>query len=166
MQKTVAIDEATHKELVRFAKKHGYKQGEAIAKMLKFFKSTGSDPDQEENSASEIAKLTNRVEQVIKFQRVFEKDKLAPVVADIVELTKELQNSKPQKIINGLSLILTAIGYEREEGKMVLKESLFDEIKRSEEATKRNIDSYANSVIAELKEELAELSNRKKKGLF
>ena len=166
MRKQIAVEEETHKELVRFAKKHGYTQGEAVSKMLRFFKKTGSDPDQEENSASEIAKLTSRVEQVIKFQRVFEKDKLAPVITDIMELTEELKKTKPSELSRGLIMIMKAVGYEKEDNKMILKENIFDEIKRSETATKRNIDSYAKSVIAELKEEMEELSKTKKKGLF
>jgi len=87
MKTTITIDEQTHAELKRYCKRHGISQGDFVKSALDYFRRSGIDPtDPPQSVKEELGRLDKRLNQVISFQRTFERENLLPLV---VELRKQ-----------------------------------------------------------------------------
>lgn len=94
---TTNIGEAELKDLRKLARNHKLKQVEFINSAINYFKKTGINPAQEIFSPrEEISKLTKRVDQVIRFLQVHEKEKLNPLVERLILLERHLSENYAQ----------------------------------------------------------------------
>lgn len=88
----IGVDELKH--LKKLALNHKLKQVEFINASIAYFKKTGINPAEEIYSPrEEIEKLTKRVDEVIRFMQVHEKQKLSPLLDRLVLLDKRINES-------------------------------------------------------------------------
>ncbi len=77
--------------LKRLASRHGLKQVEFVNYAIEYFKKTGINPSEPIFSPrEEIAKLTKRVDQVIQFIANNEKNKLNPLLDELIIISKKI----------------------------------------------------------------------------
>jgi len=82
------------KYLKKLASHHGLKQSEFINSAILFFRKTGINPSHEIHSPREsIEKLTKRVDEVIRFMQVHEKQKLTPLMERLIILEHNLKEN-------------------------------------------------------------------------
>ena len=80
--------------LNKLATSHKMKNIQFINAAVLYFKKTGINPTEPELSPKdEIAKLEKRVNEVLKFFRVFEQDKLLPILERLIILEKKFGSS-------------------------------------------------------------------------
>jgi hypothetical protein len=101
------------KHLRKLAKQHGLKQVEFVNYAVAYFQKTGINPAAEIYSPrEEIEMLRKRLEEVIKFQQVHEKQKLSPLLDHLIILEKKLSENylseNFSKEIGGLAELMTS----------------------------------------------------------
>jgi len=88
---TTNIGKEELKHLRKIASHHGLKQVEFINATISYFRKTGINPAEEIYSPrEEIERLTKRVDEVIKFMQVHEKQKLSPLLERLLLLERRL----------------------------------------------------------------------------
>jgi len=91
---TTNIGKEELKHLRKIANHHGLKQVEFINASISYFRKTGINPAEEIYSPrEEIERLTKRVDEVIKFMQVHEKQKLSPLVERLILLERRLSET-------------------------------------------------------------------------
>lgn len=95
---TIAISQQDLKRLEGFVKRKGISKKDFITISLDFFERTGLDPSKHESPKVELEKVLKRIDQVIAFIKVQEKETLRPSFEAIV--------SSEERIKNDLSKIL------------------------------------------------------------
>lgn len=91
---TVNIKKEFQKELRKMSESWGMSQVEFLNNAIWYFKKTGINPQSPHFSLKEeIAKLENRLDQVIKFLRHMEKEKLSPLLDEIIISDRRLKDS-------------------------------------------------------------------------
>ena len=91
---TVNIKKEYQKELRKMSESWGMSQVEFLNNAIWYFKKTGINPQSPLFSPKEeIAKLDKRLDQVIKFLRHQEKDKLTPLLDEIIIAERRLKES-------------------------------------------------------------------------
>lgn len=79
------------RSLRKLASHHNLKQVEFINAAIDYFRKTGINPAEEIYSPrEEIARLTKRVDEVIRFLQVHERNKLLPLMERLILLEKKL----------------------------------------------------------------------------
>jgi hypothetical protein len=102
----IGVEELKH--LRKLSTHHKLKQVEFINSAIGYFRKTGINPSEEIYSPrEEIEMLKKRVEEVIKFLQVHEKQKLSPLMERLILLEKKLsENTSKESIsINDLNEI-------------------------------------------------------------
>lgn len=93
---TINVDESTRDDLKKFCQKHDLTQGDFVKHALAYFRKSGIDPsDPPESVKEELRKIEKRISQSIAFQKTFEKEKLSPLINDIIEVTQRLKVFDP-----------------------------------------------------------------------
>lgn len=91
---TTNIGKEELKHLRKIASHHGLKQVEFINATISYFRKTGINPAEEIYSPrEEIERLTKRVDEVIKFMQVHEKQKLTPLLERLILLERRLSET-------------------------------------------------------------------------
>lgn len=104
---TINVDEATRNDLRKFCQKHHLTQGDFVKHALAYFRKSGIDPsDPPESVKEELNKIEKRISQSIAFQKTFEKEKLSPLINDIIEVTQRLKAFDPSNSLNHISVSL------------------------------------------------------------
>lgn len=111
---TVNLDKASQKELKKLSRSWGMSQVEFLNHAIWYFKKTGINPNSPIFSPKEeMAKLDNRLNQVIKFLRHQEKEKLTPLLDEITiaerRLKENLATSITQNELNTITNSLNQI---------------------------------------------------------
>lgn len=84
-QTTVTIDTDTGARLERLAKANGVSKKEFISLSLEYFEKYGINPVQHESPAQEMQKLIKRVDQIVAFQKVQEREFIRPAMGAVME---------------------------------------------------------------------------------
>ncbi|HPQ35694.1 MAG TPA: BfmA/BtgA family mobilization protein [Tenuifilaceae bacterium] len=88
----IGVEELKH--LRKLSTHHRLKQVEFINSAIEYFKKTGINPAEEIYSPrEEIARLTKRTDEVVRFIQVFEKQKLSPLLEHLIILEKKLSEN-------------------------------------------------------------------------
>ncbi len=91
---TTNIGKEELKHLRKIASHHGLKQVEFINASISYFRKTGINPVEEIYSPrEEIERLTKRVDEVIRFLQVHEKQKLTPLLERLILLERRLSET-------------------------------------------------------------------------
>ncbi|MDY0393018.1 MAG: BfmA/BtgA family mobilization protein [Candidatus Bipolaricaulis sp.] len=91
---TVNIGSDAQKHLKKMASHHGLSQINFLNASVSYFRKTGINPAEEIYSPrEEIAKLTKRVDEVIRFLQTHEKQKLSPLMERLILLEKQLKEN-------------------------------------------------------------------------
>lgn len=91
---TTNIGKEELKHLRKIASHHGLKQVEFINSAIAYFRHTGINPTEKTYSPrEEIERLTKRVDEVIKFLQVHEKQKLSPLLERLILLERRLSET-------------------------------------------------------------------------
>jgi predicted GNAT family N-acyltransferase len=108
---TVNIETEAQKHLKKLAQHHGLTQLGFLNASVLYFRKTGINPAEEIYSPrEEIAKLTKRVDEVIRFLQTHEKQKLSPLMERLILLEKQLKENYSKTITtDDLNSILTEI---------------------------------------------------------
>jgi len=89
---TVTVGKFEAKKLKKMADNYKISQQEMINKMIDYFSKTGIDPTGEpENPTAQLAEMNKRLNQVVAFQKEFEKNKLQPVLDELVILERRMK---------------------------------------------------------------------------
>lgn len=110
----IGVEEQKH--LKKLAAHHKLKQVEFINASISYFKKTGINPAEEIFSPrEEIEKLTKRVNEVIRFLQVHEKQKLAPLLERLLLLERKLSDAYTNVIskndLEPLKSMLNQVGH-------------------------------------------------------
>lgn len=89
---TVTIDTATAKLLEMQSKASGVSKKEYINALLEYVKKQGVDPIKDESPQAEIAKINKRLDQVVAFMKVQEKDMMIPTFEALTRVSQTLTN--------------------------------------------------------------------------
>ena len=84
-QTTVTIDTNTGARLERLAKANGVSKKEFISLSLDYFEKYGINPAKHESPAQEMQKLIKRVDQIVAFQKVQEREFVRPAMGAVME---------------------------------------------------------------------------------
>lgn len=84
-QTTVTIDTDTSARLERLAKANGVSKKDFISLSLDYFEKYGINPARHESPAQEMQKLIKRVDQVVAFQKVQEREFIRPAMGAVME---------------------------------------------------------------------------------
>lgn len=125
---TVTIDTDTGARLERLAKSNGVSKKEFISLTLEYFEKYGINPAQHESPAQEMQKLIKRVDQIVAFQKVQEREFVRPAMGAVMEtearikgdLTRIAQSydkmlSILQNVLNNDETIIKSHKHETEE---------------------------------------------------
>lgn len=82
---TVTIDTDTGTRLERLAKANGVSKKEFISLSLEYFEKYGINPAQHESPAQEMQKLIKRIDQIVAFQKVQEREFVRPAMGAVME---------------------------------------------------------------------------------
>lgn len=91
-QTTVTIDTDTGARLERLAKANGVSKKEFISLSLDYFEKYGINPAKHESPAQEMQKLIKRIDQVVAFQKVQERDFIRPAMSAIIDTEDKIQS--------------------------------------------------------------------------
>lgn len=159
---TVSIDSETGVKLDRLAKSNNLSKKALLSLMLDYFEKYGINPAEHESPAQEMQKLIKRVDQIVGFIKVQEKDLIRPLVASVsmteerikVNLDNMAKKEKLQEFIDAVSRN-TAVQQEQ-------KRKLIEVINQVEAENKKRTDQtlQALRVLAE------HLDNKGKAGLI
>ena len=89
-QTTVTIDTNTGARLERLAKANGVSKKEFISLSLDCFEKYGINPAKHESPAQEMQKLIRRIDQVVAFQKVQERDFIRPAMQSVMKTEERI----------------------------------------------------------------------------
>jgi len=136
---TTNIGIVEHEILSKLAARHGLKNIQFLNAAIIYLKKTGVDPTEPElSSKEELSKLDKRVNEVIKFFRMFEQDKLTPILQRLIILEKKIESN-----LDDLPL-QSEIKTEFVEIKNILKR-LLDEDNRSKQIFIQNTEKLVQA---------------------
>lgn len=148
---TVSIDSETGAKLDRLAKSNNLSKKALLSLMLDYFERYGINPAEHESPAQEMQKLIKRVDQIVGFIKVQEKELIRPLVASVsmteerikVDLDNIAKKEKLQEFIDAVSKN-TAVQQEQ-------KRKLMEAINQVETENKKRTDQtlQALRVLAE-----------------
>lgn len=148
---TVSIDSETGAKLDRLAKSNNLSKKALLSLMLDYFEKYGINPAEHESPAQEMQKLIKRVDQIVGFIKVQEKELIRPLVASVsmteerikVDLDNIAKKEKLQEFIDAVSQN-TAVQQEQ-------KRKLMEAINQVETENKKRTDQtlQALRVLAE-----------------
>lgn len=110
---TVTIDTDTGVRLERLAKANGVSKKEFISLSLEYFEKYGINPAQHESPAQEMQKLIKRVDQIVAFQKVQEREFVRPAMGAVMETEERIKESMARiaqnydKMLSVLKNVLT-----------------------------------------------------------
>lgn len=90
---TVTIDTDTGARLERLAKANGVSKKEFISLSLEYFEKYGINPAQHESPAQEMQKLIKRVDQIVAFQKVQEREFVRPAMGAVMETEARIKGT-------------------------------------------------------------------------
>ena len=90
-QTTVTIDTDTGARLERLAKANGVSKKEFISLSLDYFEKYGINPAKHESPAQEMQKLIRRIDQVVAFQKVQERDFIRPAMSAVIDTEDKIR---------------------------------------------------------------------------
>ena len=174
---TVNIKKEYQKELRKLSQSWGMSQVEFLNNAIWYFKKTGVNPKSPIFSPKEeLAKLEARLNQVIKFIRQQEKEKLNPLLDELIITERRLKESLAlgvdktdfdslTSMVEGFSTRIDLLGHDQEEHKRYLSR----EISILERKLEGNVKKVNNDIII-LKESISclfdALNNRGLTGKF
>jgi len=92
--KTIGLDDDTHASLKSYCAKHELTMNNFVRAALTYFRTTGINPtDPPESVKEELARMEKRLNQVIAFQRTFERESMIPLLTRIKELIATIEQS-------------------------------------------------------------------------
>lgn len=148
---TVSIDSETGAKLDRLAKSNNLSKKALLSLMLDYFERYGINPAEHESPAQEMQKMIKRVDQIVGFIKVQEKELIRPLVASVsmteerikVDLDNIAKKEKLQEFIDAVSQN-TAVQQEQ-------KRKLMEAINQVETENKKRTDQtlQALRVLAE-----------------
>ena len=148
---TVSIDSETGAKLDRLAKSNNLSKKALLSLMLDYFERYGINPAEHESPAQEMQKFIKRVDQIVGFIKVQEKELIRPLVASVsmteesikVDLDNIAKKEKLQEFIDAVSKN-TAVQQEQ-------KRKLMEAINQVETENKKRTDQtlQALRVLAE-----------------
>lgn len=90
---TTNINKSHQKMLKQLAAKFELSQVDLMNNAIEYFKETGINPaDKITNPKEELSKLNKRVDKVIRFIRVHERDKLSPLLDSLIVIDRRLKD--------------------------------------------------------------------------
>ncbi|MDR1226548.1 MAG: hypothetical protein LBK47_06580 [Prevotellaceae bacterium] len=97
MGASIGISEALKVRLAAFKKTYGLPTYEhTLNVMLNYFAEVGDDPTNPQFTAkAQMVKMNKRLDQVVRFIRVFEKQKLQPVLDELVKQSRHMLEVMP-----------------------------------------------------------------------
>lgn len=133
----IGVEELKH--LKKLAIHHGLKQSEFINSAIAYFRHTGVNPREKAYSPrEEIERLTKRVDEVIRFMQVHERQKLSPLMERLILLDKRISESisnlnseNPNQPVVDLSIAKKDLGE--------IKEELFIKIERNRDYMREDL---------------------------
>ena len=148
---TVSIDSETGAKLDRLAKSNNLSKKALLSLMLDYFEKYGINPAEHESPAQEMQKLIKRVDQIVGFIKVQEKELIRPLVAS-VSMTEEriksdLDNiAKKEKLQEFIDAVSKNTAVQQEQ-----KRKLMEAINQVETENKKRTDQtlQALRVLAE-----------------
>lgn len=148
---TVSIDSETGAKLDRLAKSNNLSKKALLSLMLDYFERYGINPAEHESPAQEMQKLIKRVDQIVGFIKVQEKELIRPLVAS-VSMTEEriksdLDNiAKKEKLQEFIDAVSKNTAVQQEQ-----KRKLMEAINQVETENKKRTDQtlQALRVLAE-----------------
>src|ERR1035437_3788746 len=95
MRRTIAINAQTHAEVKTLSKTLNMELGEFVKHSAVYFKKTGIDPSKSDNESplKVMKELVTRVGQVVGYIKAYEKDKLNPLLEQLISLTRKLDEA-------------------------------------------------------------------------
>jgi clindamycin resistance transfer factor btgA len=148
---TVSIDSETGAKLDRLAKSNNLSKKALLSLMLDYFERYGINPAEHESPAQEMQKMIKRVDQIVGFIKVQEKELIRPLVAS-VSMTEEriksdLDNiAKKEKLQEFIDAVSQNTAVQQEQ-----KRKLMEAINQVETENKKRTDQtlQALRVLAE-----------------
>ena len=148
---TVSIDSETGAKLDRLAKSNNLSKKALLSLMLDYFERYGINPAEHESPAQEMQKMIKRVDQIVGFIKVQEKELIRPLVAS-VSMTEEriksdLDNiAKKEKLQEFIDAVSKNTAVQQEQ-----KRKLMEAINQVETENKKRTDQtlQALRVLAE-----------------
>ena len=89
---TVSIDQETARKLDKLSKQSGVSTKDFISLSLAYFEKYGINPAEHESPVLEMEKVRKRLDQVISFIRVQERDKINPMFEAITTTEARIKN--------------------------------------------------------------------------
>jgi hypothetical protein len=95
MRRTIAVTAQTHAEVKTLSKTLNLELGEFVKHSAVYFKKTGIDPSKSDNESplKVMKELVTRVGQVVGYIKAYEKDKLNPLLEQLIFLTRTLDEA-------------------------------------------------------------------------
>lgn len=149
---TVNIKREYQKELRKMSQSWGMSQVEFLNNAIWYFKKTGINPKSTIFSPKEeIAKLDKRLDQVIKFLRHQERDKLSPLLDEIIIAERRLKES-------------LALGVDKEDFVSLQNTILeIEEVVKSQDEKNQKYMAYTiQEILKMLRSQLTEISQNRK----
>lgn len=114
-QTTVTIDTDTGARLERLAKANGVSKKEFISLSLDYFEKYGINPAKHESPAQEMQKLIRRIDQVVAFQKVQERDFIRPAMSAVIDT-----EDKIRYYLSDINALVQLTGYHQHLLRMLL----------------------------------------------
>lgn len=106
MDTTVTISDATAKKLNKICITHQVSKRKFIDASLDYFLKYGINPMENESPIQEVERIRKRIDQLISFQKVMEKDKIMPMFDAIITSEAHIQQYLDSLAKNDLLLKL------------------------------------------------------------
>ena len=87
---SVTIDRKTFARLDRLAKSNNVSKKEFLSCALEYFEKYGINPVEHESPAKEMQKLIRRIDQVVAFQKVQERDFIRPAMQSVMKTEERI----------------------------------------------------------------------------
>ncbi|MDU1905055.1 MAG: BfmA/BtgA family mobilization protein [Dysgonomonas sp.] len=91
MDTTVTISDTTAKKLNKICKTYEISKRKFIDVSLDYFLKYGINPMENESPIQEVERIRKRIDQLISFQRVMEKDRIIPMFDAIITSESQIQ---------------------------------------------------------------------------
>lgn len=137
---TVSIDSETGAKLDRLAKSNNLSKKALLSLMLDYFEKYGINPAEHESPAQEMQKLIKRVDQIVGFIKVQEKELIRPLVASVSmteeRIKRDLDNiAKKEKLQEFIDAVSQNTAVQQEQ-----KRKLIEAINQVETENKKRTD--------------------------
>ena len=137
METSIGFSNATKSRLAAFKKTYGLATyDDMLNAILNYFAEVGDDPTNPQFTAkAQMAEMNRRLDQVVRFQRVFEAQKLLPVLEEMKKHSRHMLEFMPsgavgatKEDIEELQEVLQNLPTKKDLAEMVMK--LYDAVKR------------------------------------